>query len=123
MPIEAAKDGDESFVGGLLAREFVEARNSRFGQEEAVLVAQDDVVASRPVLIFLKFELAQIVVWLLAIAGLVLVKYWRNRNAPCQAVEPEMPVPDFMPSKLGCARTVTDPSETIASSCMCMAKA
>jgi hypothetical protein len=38
-------------------------------------------------------------------------------------VEPERPEPDDMPCKLGWLKIVTEPLATMASACMCMAKA
>ena len=74
---------------------------ARLGQEQAAPVAQDDAFAERAVLVLLELQLAQVVVGLLAVLALTPLRYCRNRNAPCQAVEPEMPEPEAMPCRLG----------------------
>ena len=83
------------------------------------------VCAERAVLVLLELEFAQIVVGLFAVVvgSLTPLRYCRNRKAPCQAVEPEMPEPDAMPARLGWLRIVTEPPATMARACMCMAKA
>jgi hypothetical protein len=46
-------------------------------------------------------------------SGLMPMRYCRSRNAPCQTVEPDMPLPELMPDRLGWDRMVTLPPATM----------
>ena len=119
---EASKEIEERPLGYGGAFRRIKVGDPAVRQEEAALVSKDDGFAARAVLVFEKLKLTQVVIALLPAFGPAPLRYCRKRNAPCQAVEPEMPEPELMPCRLGWLRTVTEPSATIASACMCMAK-
>jgi hypothetical protein len=96
-----AEKAEEDLLGLGLAGEPLEAGSARLGQEQAILIAEHDGLAERPILVFLELELTEIVFRLLAV----------------------VPEPEAMPERLGWLSTVTDPPATLAKACMCIANA
>ena len=129
LPVEPLQQLHEDLLHLVLAGQLFGVGGPQLRQEQAVLVPERDAGPERAVLVLLEFEQAQAVVGLVArpissaSGALTPLRYCRNRNAPCQAVEPDSPEPDAMPARLGWLSTVTEPEATLARACMCMAKA
>ena len=64
---KALQQIDEYLLRLTLARDLVEAGKAGFGQEQAIALAEHDIFAERPVLVFLELEFAQIIIRLFAV--------------------------------------------------------
>ncbi len=129
LPVEPLQQLHEDLLHLVLSGQLFGVGGPQLRQEQAVLVPECDAGPERAVLVLLEFEQAQAVIGLgrsglisSAAGALTPLRYCRNRNAPCQAVEPDSPEPDAMPARLGWLSTVTDPEATLAMACMYMAK-
>ena len=92
-------------------------------EKQAPRIAQHYRLGGRAVLVLLKLQLAEIVVGLFACIRLGALQVLPEPERAVPGGRARMADPDAMPAKLGWLRTVTEPPATMASACMCIAKA